>query len=101
MCDYIKETEDGVIVSFYIQAGASKSRIIGEFRDMLKLQIMSPPVDGKANIEIIKFLSKILGISKSKIKILKGERQKIKNIEILGYLKKDFLIRLEDFIDND
>ncbi len=96
----INEIEKGILVYFYIQAGASKSKVIGEFRNMIKLQICAPPVDGKANIEIIKFLSKVLNIQKSNINIVSGERQKIKKIEILGYSKKDFMKCLEDLINN-
>lgn len=48
----------------------------------LKVKISAPPVDGKANDAIIAYLSEVFNISKSKIKILKGETSKIKKIEI-------------------
>lgn len=48
----------------------------------IKIKIKSPPVDGEANKELIKFLSKEWDMPKSKIKILKGEKSKHKIIEI-------------------
>ena len=48
----------------------------------LKIYLTAVPVDGKANAELIKLLSKELGVSKNKINILKGEKSKEKIIEI-------------------
>ncbi|MCZ6864966.1 MAG: DUF167 domain-containing protein, partial [Candidatus Dadabacteria bacterium] len=38
----------------------------------LKIKISAPPVDGKANQNLIEFIAKALGVSKSKIEIVKG-----------------------------
>ena len=48
----------------------------------LKVYLIAVPVDGKANKELIKLLSKELGVSKSRISILKGEKSKEKIIRI-------------------
>lgn len=48
----------------------------------IKIKIKSPPVDGEANKELIKFLSKEWNIPKSHIKIIKGEKSKHKIIEV-------------------
>ncbi|MCK5084415.1 MAG: DUF167 domain-containing protein [Candidatus Pacebacteria bacterium] len=49
----------------------------------LKIYLTAVPVDGKANKELIKLLSKELNIGKSKIIIIKGEKNKEKIIEVL------------------
>jgi uncharacterized protein len=49
----------------------------------LKIYLTAIPVDGKANRELIKLLSEKLNVSKSKISILKGEKNKEKIIEVL------------------
>ena len=48
----------------------------------LKIYLTAVPVNGKANKELIKLLSKELNISKSRIGIIKGEKSKEKIIEI-------------------
>lgn len=48
----------------------------------LKIYLTSVPVQGKANKELVKLLSKELGIGKSRISIIKGEKSKEKIIEI-------------------
>ncbi|MEA1937147.1 MAG: DUF167 domain-containing protein [Patescibacteria group bacterium] len=49
----------------------------------LKIYLTAAPIQGKANKELIKLLAGKLSVSKSKIKIVKGEKSKEKIIEIL------------------
>ena len=49
----------------------------------LKIYLTAVPVQGKANKELIKLLSEKLGVSKSRIKIVKGEKNKAKVVEVL------------------
>ena len=49
----------------------------------LKIYLTAAPIGGKANKELIKLLSEKLGVSKSKINIIKGEKSKEKVIEVL------------------
>jgi len=49
----------------------------------LKIYLTAAPIDGRANKELIKLLSEKLGVSKSKVRIIRGEKSKEKVIEIL------------------
>lgn len=75
---------EGVQISLYIQPNASKTEIIGEHNGSLKIKIKAPPVEGKANDEVVAFLSKVLGISKRNIDILKGDKSREKKVLIRG-----------------
>lgn len=48
----------------------------------LKIKIAAPPVDGKANVAIIKYLSEIFEIPKSDIVLEKGNTGKFKRFYI-------------------
>ncbi len=63
---------------------SSKSEIVGEMNGALKVKINALPIDGAANAELIKILAKHFGVTKSAIKILKGQASKIKQIKIVG-----------------
>ena len=73
----------GLHLLIHIQPGASRSEFAGQHGGALKVRVHAPPVDGKANEELVRFLAQILGIAKSKIHIIKGHksRQKIVCIE--------------------
>jgi uncharacterized protein len=44
--------------------------------------LTAPPVDGEANQALKKLLAKALGVSKSDVKILRGERARIKLLRV-------------------
>lgn len=75
----IKQSENGVIVSFKISPNAKKNEIIKE-NDIIKIKITAQPIDGKANKAVIEFLSKTFKIPKTSIEILKGDTSKDKTI---------------------
>jgi hypothetical protein len=56
--------------------------------------VSAPPVKGKANEELIAFLSKVLDISKSKIGIIRGHTARNKVIAIDGLSQEDTMKRL-------
>ncbi len=70
---------------------ASKSEIVGDLDGALKIRIASPPVDGAANAELIKVLSKKLNVAKNAVEIGGGQTSKQKQIRISGINHADFL----------
>ena len=54
----------------------------------IEIGIMSKPVKGEANLEIIKKIAKHLGISKSNVRIIAGEKSRDKIIEIAEFPPK-------------
>ena len=73
---------------------SSKSEICIDKTGSIKIYLNSPPVDGKANIEIIKLLSQKLKIAKSYISIDKGEKGKKKRVLITGMSTEEVLKKL-------
>lgn len=70
---------------------ASKSEIVGELDGALKVRIASPPVDGAANAELVKLLSKTFGVAKSDVEITSGQTSKSKQIKIANLSAEKFL----------
>lgn len=85
------EKDDAIIFTAHVVPRASKSEIIGEYDGTLKIRLSAPPVDGAANAELIKLLSKTFGVSKSKVKIISGGNAKTKQIKIENISSEDFL----------
>ncbi|WP_370737050.1 DUF167 family protein YggU [Vibrio gazogenes] len=78
----ICQEELDIILRLYIQPKASRDNIVGLHGDELKIAITAPPVDGKANAHLIKFLSKQFKVAKSSIEIEKGELGRHKQVRI-------------------
>ncbi len=87
-----EETQAKIAVQIY--PGAAKNEITGMQNDVLRIKIAAPPVKGKANKELIEYLSHLLGITKDRIEIIKGATSKNKLISIDGLSKVYVLEKL-------
>ncbi|ARV26161.1 YggU family protein [Vibrio anguillarum] len=76
-----QEGED-LILKLYIQPKASRDSIVGLHGEELKIAITAPPVDGKANAHLTKFLAKQFKVAKGLIEIEKGELGRHKQVRI-------------------
>lgn len=84
---FIQEYDEYFIINLKVIPNAKKTEIIGLLDEALKIKIASPPVDGKANAQIIKFFSDYLDISKSKLEIISGEKSKYKQLKVKNKYK--------------
>jgi uncharacterized protein (TIGR00251 family) len=73
-----------IILKIYLQPRSSKNEIVGPFKDGIKVKVTSPPVEGKANETLIRFLAKEIGISPSCIEMIKGRHSREKTLRISG-----------------
>jgi len=76
-------TIDGSTVTLRIKAqpAASRSEFAGLYgEDAVKVRIKAPAVEGAANKELVKFLSKQFKTPKSSIVFKSGETSKIKTV---------------------
>jgi len=71
-----------LLLSCHLQPKATKDEIVGLHGDSLKIRITAPPVDGRANAHLIKFLAKTFGVTKREITILSGELGRQKRIKV-------------------
>jgi len=65
-----------------VQPKASRDEISGLQGEALKVRITAPPVDGKANAHLVKFLAKQFGVAKSAVTLLSGETGRDKRLRI-------------------
>ena len=80
--DAIWLDKDDLILRLYIQPKASRDKIVGLHGDEIKVAITAPPVDGKANAHLAKFLAKQCKVAKGNVLIEKGELGRHKQLRI-------------------
>lgn len=61
---------------------APKSACAGAYGDAVKIKIAAQAMDGKANAELAKFLSKKLGVGRGAVRIVCGETSRDKLVEV-------------------
>src|SRR5580658_10079662 len=67
-----------------VRAGAGRTQFAGRHGDAWKLHVAAPPVDGKANEAIVRFLARLAGVPASGVRIVSGLTRKTKIVEISG-----------------
>jgi uncharacterized protein (TIGR00251 family) len=78
--------------------GAKRNEVVRCEEGVWHIKIAAPPTEGKANKELISFLSEVLDISKSRISIDKGTTSHRKLIELEGIKKEEADERLRKAI---
>jgi uncharacterized protein len=77
-----------VIFDVRVQPRASKDEIAGEIAGAIKIRLQAPALEGRANEALIEFLAQLLKTPKGAVRILNGERSRIKRVEIRGVTKQ-------------
>jgi uncharacterized protein (TIGR00251 family) len=101
MCgmEWIKESPNGVLLPVRAVPRATKNEIQGVYGDALKVRLQAPPVEGKANAALIRFLSDALDISRSQISIASGETGRNKAVRITGLSKEELAHRIRKVME--
>jgi uncharacterized protein (TIGR00251 family) len=85
LSDWLRTTGDGrFTLTLHIQPGAKKTEFAGLHGDALKIRLAAPPVDGKANDALIKFIAETLRLPKSAVNLISGQSSRRKVLEVIG-----------------
>jgi len=79
---WYSEHPAGVTFTVRVAPRASRSEVAGLLDGVLRIRIAAPPVDGAANRELIKFLSKQLKVPQAAVTLVKGNNSKHKTVRI-------------------
>lgn len=81
---WVRGTAEGVVLSVHACPRAAKSAICGLHGGALKVRLRAPPVDGAANLELVRFLAGELGVARNQVAIISGMAGRSKRIAVAG-----------------
>lgn len=84
MANWYHWQEANLFLHIQLQPRASRDEIVGPHGDYLKIRITTPPLEGRANKHLIKFLAESFGVAQQHVSIERGEHSKIKLIKIIA-----------------
>lgn len=73
---------------------SSRTSLAGLLNGMLKIKVAAAPQKGKANRALIEFIAKKLGVKKNAVRIIAGETNQVKNVEVAGITAEQALEKL-------
>lgn len=77
---YLSTHPQGCVLTVQVTPNGKQSAVIGPHENTLKIRLAAKPVEGAANTELIRHLSKLLNIPKSQITLLTGETSRQKRL---------------------
>lgn len=95
----LTQTAEGVLLRLLVHPGARREQVTGLHDDRIKVAVTEPADRGRANAAVIRFLSQLLGISRTDIHLLRGETSRRKDLLLAGYRKQhiaDLLRQIPD-----
>jgi len=80
-------------ITVYVKPKASKRKLIANENELVFFTAQ-PPEKGRANSDLLKYISKLTGISQRNIAIIRGERQRVKILRICGAELNEFVNKI-------
>ncbi len=90
----LRETKEGAVLSVHLQPNAARTACVGLHGDAVKIRVAAPPVDGAANQALIRFLSLVLSVPASAIRLDAGATGRRKRVLIKGVTAEQVGARL-------
>ncbi|HEY44634.1 MAG TPA: DUF167 domain-containing protein [Anaerolineae bacterium] len=92
----------GAALTIRVTPRSRKTEFGGVMEDgTLRVRVDAPPVEGKANTALVKFLAKVLGVRQNRIEIVAGEKGLDKIISILDMSAEEAEQRIQGFLGED
>jgi uncharacterized protein (TIGR00251 family) len=80
----IRATAAGIVVEVWVMPRASRDQIGGLHGERLKVAVSAPPVDGAANDAVRAALAKALGVPRSQVEVIHGQKGRQKTLAVCG-----------------
>jgi hypothetical protein len=79
---WLREEGASLVLTLHVQPGAKRTEVAGIHGDALKVKLAAPPVDGRANAELLRFLADTFGVPVRNVTLLRGETSRSKVVRV-------------------
>jgi uncharacterized protein (TIGR00251 family) len=74
--------DKALVLHIRVQPKATRDEIVGTHGSQLKVRLRAPPVDGKANASLIRFLADVCGVTNHDVEIIGGSNGRDKRVRV-------------------
>ncbi|MCK9201872.1 MAG: DUF167 domain-containing protein [Gallionella sp.] len=84
MADWFRHNGEVVTLTLHIQPGAKRSELAGLHGEALKIRLAAPPVEGRANEALLKFIAGLFDVPVRQVELKQGGQSRHKVVAITG-----------------
>lgn len=79
---WLEEKAGHLVLVLHVQPGARRTEVVGTHGQALKVKLAAPPVDGKANDELLRYLAEAFGVPLRNVALLSGATGRSKRVRV-------------------
>lgn len=83
---WYKQDPEGLTLYLQVQPGAKKTEIIAVHDQELKIRLQAPPIEGRANQVLLKWIAQLFDVPIRQVALKRGEKSRHKVLVIRGSL---------------
>ncbi len=84
MSSWYRRQGDVLTLTLHIQPGAKRTDIAGLHGEALKIRLAAPPIEGRANEALLKFIAEFFGVPLRQVELKQGGQSRHKVVAITG-----------------
>lgn len=84
MSGWYRRNGDELILTLHIQPGAKRSEIAGLHGEALKIRLAAPPIEGRANDALLRFIAETFGVPLRQVELRQGSQSRHKVVAVSG-----------------
>lgn len=84
MTSWYRREGGAVVLVVHAQPGAKRSEIAGLHGDALKIRLAAPPIEGRANEALLRFIAELFAVPLRNVELLRGAQSRHKMVKITG-----------------
>ena len=84
MSAWYRRNGDVLTLTLHVQPGAKRSEMAGLHGEALKIRLAAPPVEGRANEALLKFIAESFGVPLRQVELKQGGQSRHKIVAITG-----------------
>jgi uncharacterized protein len=93
---WYRRSGEVISLTLHVQPGAKRSGIAGLHGEALKLRLAAPPVEGRANEALIKYIAELFDVPQRQVELRQGAQSRHKVVMVSGSaLDPESLLKLQ------
>ncbi|HCI53874.1 MAG TPA: YggU family protein [Gallionella sp.] len=84
MVAWYRRNGEVITLTLHVQPGAKRSEICGLHGEALKLKLAAPPIDGRANEALLKYIAELFRVPVRQVELRQGAQSRHKVVAVTG-----------------
>ncbi len=84
MSEWYRRSGDVLTLTLHVQPGAKRTDVAGLHGEALKIRLAAPPIEGRANEALLKFIAEAFGVPLRQVELKQGGQSRHKVVAISG-----------------